>query len=57
MKLSLPFKVVVYTLLGFFTLYFLFPFFWMLLSALKTEGEIFRYPPTFWPQQLRLQNK
>lgn len=28
-----------------------FPFLWMLLSALKTNEEIFRFPPTFLPEK------
>jgi len=56
MKLPLPFRLVVYTLLVFFALYFLFPFFWVLVSALKAESEIFRYPPAFWPSSLQFGN-
>ncbi|MBO7747141.1 carbohydrate ABC transporter permease [Paenibacillus sp. MWE-103] len=26
-----------------------FPFYWMVTSALKTNDEIFRFPPTLWP--------
>jgi multiple sugar transport system permease protein len=29
---------------------YLFPIFWILVSSLKSDGEIFRYPPTFVPQ-------
>jgi multiple sugar transport system permease protein len=29
---------------------YLFPLFWMYLTALKSEGEIVRFPPTFWPE-------
>lgn len=29
----------------------IFPFLWMLLSALKTNDEIFRFPPTFLPEK------
>ncbi len=31
--------------------YVLFPFVWMLLTALKTEQEALRIPSTWWPQQ------
>ena len=30
----------------------LFPLYWMLVTSLKTEREIFQIPPTFWPQAL-----
>nr|WP_157874197.1 carbohydrate ABC transporter permease [Psychromicrobium lacuslunae] len=32
------------------------PFLWMLLGSLKTQGEILREPPTFWPEQATGQN-
>ncbi|OXS54028.1 ABC transporter permease [Cohnella sp. CIP 111063] len=28
-----------------------FPFYWMATSALKTNDEIWRFPPTLWPQE------
>jgi len=30
---------------------YLFPVFWILISSFKSDGEIFRYPPTFLPTQ------
>lgn len=30
----------------------LFPVYWILVTSLKTEMEIFQIPPTFWPQKL-----
>ena len=30
----------------------MFPIYWMLVTSLKTEMEIFHIPPTFWPQKL-----
>lgn len=33
-----------------------FPFVWMVGTALKSPQEIFAYPPTLWPQQLRWEN-
>lgn len=30
----------------------LFPLYWMLITSLKTEKEIFQIPPTFWPQTI-----
>ncbi|MBB4000777.1 carbohydrate ABC transporter permease [Aureimonas pseudogalii] len=32
------------------TALYLFPLFWMYVTAFKSGSEIFRYPPTFWPQ-------
>ena len=27
-----------------------FPFWWTLVTAISTEGNIFAFPPTFWPK-------
>lgn len=36
----------------FILLLMLFPILWMLNTSLKTESEIFQYPPTFYPHEL-----
>jgi ABC-type glycerol-3-phosphate transport system permease component len=41
--------ILVYTLLTVLALVFLFPFFWMLTSALKPEYQIFQWPPVWIP--------
>ncbi|WP_308922665.1 carbohydrate ABC transporter permease [Janthinobacterium sp. J1-1] len=33
-----------------------FPFWWTLVTAISTEGNIFAFPPTFWPQSPSLDN-
>ena len=33
-----------------------FPFWWTLVTAISTEGNIFAFPPTFWPQSPSLEN-
>ncbi|NRR30994.1 carbohydrate ABC transporter permease [Oxalobacteraceae bacterium] len=33
-----------------------FPFWWTLVTALSTEGNIFAFPPTFWPRAVSLEN-
>lgn len=33
-----------------------FPFIWMIATSLKSTQEVFAYPPTFWPQELRWEN-
>ena len=30
------------------------PFFWMIISSLKTAAEVNTTPPTFWPKELDL---
>jgi ABC-type glycerol-3-phosphate transport system permease component len=46
----------VYFLLIFLSFVFLFPFFWMLDSALKTDTQIFLWPPQWIPDPVRWQN-
>lgn len=36
------------------SLVFLFPLIWILLSSLKSDAEIFRNPPTFFPSEITL---
>lgn len=40
----------------FFVFIFLFPAFWVLLSSLKTQSELFTYPLTFFPARPTLAN-
>jgi multiple sugar transport system permease protein len=37
-------------------LFFLLPLYWTLVTSLKTEQEIFRIPPTLWPETLNTQS-
>jgi trehalose/maltose transport system permease protein len=37
-------------------LYTLFPFYWAIVSSLKTNQEVVRTPPTFWPENLTWDN-
>ena len=34
----------------------LFPIYWVVVTSLKTEQEIFQIPPTFWPEVLNLKS-
>jgi len=45
-----------YALLAAIALLCVFPFWWTLVTALSTEGNIFAYPPTFWPKSPSLAN-
>ena len=49
-------KVVLYAFLGLMALIVLFPFYWMIISSLKTLQEYRLSVPTFWPQQIMLSN-
>ena len=37
-------------------LIFLFPVYWMIITAFKTQSEIFQTPPTFWPEDFQLKS-
>lgn len=56
MKMPKGFKIITFSLLGLFSLYFIFPFVWVVLSALKTETEVFSYPPKIFPEVLQWKN-
>lgn len=49
-------KAVQYILLAAIALLCIFPFWWTLVTALSTEGNIFAFPPTFWPKEPSLEN-
>ena len=45
-----------YTFLGIMALIVLFPFYWMIISSLKTLDEYRMSVPTFWPQRIMFSN-
>jgi len=45
-----------YAFLGIMALVVLFPFYWMIISSLKTLDEYRMSVPTFWPQRIMLTN-
>ena len=53
---SIVHRVVLYTLLVVLSLVFLFPFFWMITSALKPEQQIFLWPPQWIPDPVMWSN-
>ena len=54
MKITM--KVVTYLFLGIMALIVLFPFYWMIVSSLKTLSEYREAIPTFWPRQIMFSN-
>lgn len=56
MKISKKQKFIIYFFCAIFSIYFLFPFIWMLLSALKSEAEVFSSSPKFFPEKIRFSN-
>ena len=49
-------KIFTYAFLFVMALIVLFPFYWMIISSLKTEQEYRAAVPTFWPQQFVWEN-
>ena len=49
-------KIMTYGFLIIMALIILFPFYWMIISSLKTEAEYRQSIPTFWPQQIMMIN-
>lgn len=49
-------RVFFYLLIGVIFVYLMFPFYWALVSALKTQTELIRTPATLWPQNPVLTN-
>ena len=49
-------KVGVYTFLGIMALIVLFPFYWMIISSLKTLAEYRQPTPSFWPKMIMWTN-
>ncbi len=49
-------QIGLYTFLGFMAIVMLFPFYWMLISSVKTMSEYEANPPTLFPQKLVFTN-
>lgn len=49
-------RVLLYVLAIGTAIIFSLPFFWTVSSSLKPISEIYRFPPTLWPEQIRWQN-
>ena len=54
--MSAAVKGFTYLFLFVMALIVLFPFYWMIISSLKSEVEYRQTVPTFWPQQIQLYN-
>ena len=48
-RLRLLRRVVFWLLVAVILVYLLFPFYWAIVSALKTEAELIRTPASYWP--------
>lgn len=50
------FAVFRYILIGICLIFFLFPVYWLVITAFKPSNEWFSWPPKFWPSQLTFSN-
>ncbi|MDH7808587.1 MULTISPECIES: carbohydrate ABC transporter permease [unclassified Rhizobium] len=50
MKRSFAQSIALYATVIFTLVMILFPVYWLLVTALSTTDELYRLPPTFWPQ-------
>jgi ABC-type glycerol-3-phosphate transport system permease component len=53
---ALLYRISVYLFLAGLAVIFMFPFYWLLISAFKAKEDIFTLPPEFWPHPWRLGN-
>ena len=49
-------KALFYVLAIIFSLFFLFPIFWMLITSIRTTQDIYQIPPTLWPGEITFEN-
>lgn len=49
-------KAIAYILLTFMALVYVFPLYWLVVTALKTDSEVFLVPPTLFPANPQWQN-
>ncbi|MBS5939879.1 carbohydrate ABC transporter permease [Clostridium sartagoforme] len=55
-KKATPFGVITITLLSILTIIFVFPFYWIMTGAFKTQPDTIRIPPQWWPTAPTLEN-
>ncbi len=54
--LAITKKTLIYILMTIFAIFLGFPFLWMVITSLKTSGQIFIYPPVFIPDPVQFSN-
>lgn len=55
-KKATPFGVITIILLSILTIIFVFPFYWIMTGAFKTQPDTIRIPPQWWPTAPTLEN-
>lgn len=49
-------RVLLYVVIAILLVPFIFPLWWMITSSLKSNAQVFAFPPTLWPQDPQWQN-
>ena len=49
-------KITIWSTISAAVVWSLFPFSWMLSTGLKTELDIYKMPPDFWPSNITFEN-
>lgn len=55
-KKASPFSVVTIILMSILTIIFVFPFYWIMTGAFKSQGEAIKIPPQWWPLHPTMEN-
>ena len=55
-KKTTPFGVLTIILLSILTILFVFPFYWIMTGAFKSQPDAIKIPPQWWPQAPTLEN-
>jgi len=55
-KRSLAYKIFRFTMLGIYLLFAMFPFYWLFVTSIKTEKEVYSFPVDYFPKRPTLIN-
>lgn len=55
-KKASPFSIVTIILMSILTIIFVFPFYWIMTGAFKSQGEAIKIPPQWWPLHPTMEN-
>jgi len=55
-KRSLAYRIFRFTMLGIYLLFAMFPFYWLFVTSIKTEKEVYSFPVDYFPKRPTLIN-
>ncbi|HKL41161.1 MAG TPA: carbohydrate ABC transporter permease [Clostridia bacterium] len=53
---KISYKTLIWVLVIIYVLFVTFPFYWMFLTAVKSQAEIYKIPPNWWPETFAWNN-